>query len=843
MESVNYNEIIDKSSLVALASPKETKYSIRRKIRWDKLTPDERKKVKEDFKKKNPKKTFYAPSFKTGKLPAYSWRHSPREYKGYDDIDYGSAVLCNFIPEYGYYLAVIDLDSPKEDNDIPMDDLLKVCDKWITTTHTRKTPSGGYHIYLLSKTKPELKQPSFNIDYQTNTGKLKGKYVVCNYRYGIKINDEIIDLDKYYKKNQDIEVSDMEFFKEYYTKVPESSDDILVVNSTDEILSEILSEIERLGLWTPPAKKKVKLVEHSKNVKTKEDKKELVSILRNYVREGIRDELAKSVSGYLYKKGFTHEKCLQIFKEVFREDEELDHRLDLLERTFDKPKKDVAGISALRNLLSPRDVNRVKSIVEKQKKPKKKEIDFNVIDIDERIAYYLEYDYGVTDKMIIESIEKNSTLFFEPTSLNYYVKNGNDSIELINELFVINHCNNLFGANEISKKQCERALNFVTRFIKKEPYVLEFSNGLLCINIEDNTFRFLENVYSTNFIPKVKFPFKWNPEANGGEIEKSVNMLLKTNKKGFENNINNFFKSVGHSCMGAIEKGIITIIIGKPGSGKSTLLTMLKRIFTYSEVSVPEIIKNERFALTPVIGKDVNIDDDLQSDVWKGIGKLNTFITGNGGNVEIKGENARLQLTTYNTPKLWGASNALPPVIGDGFERRLNLLLVENIIPPEKVNDSFQMNILNGLHDNELEWLIYMSISRYMDERDKPFVEADHKQAMVNEHKFKSDPLKSAIDYIFKDSETSNLEVKVVNREIKNWFKYAIKTGKIFDEHKRPSAQQINKAMGRAGYFKGKSNGYDDDGQRHQYAIYEDITLNRDWQTLYKMFLGEGNEN
>ncbi|WP_054834568.1 hypothetical protein [Methanobrevibacter arboriphilus] len=88
---------------------------------------------------------------------------------------------------------------------------------------------------------------------------------------------------------------------------------------------------------------------------------------------------------------------------------------------------------------------------------------------------------------------------------------------------------------------------------------------------------------------------------------------------------------------------------------------MLKRFFTYSEVPIPDIIKNDRFTLSPMVGKHVNIDDDLQSDVWKGIGKLNTIITGNGGSAEVKGENERIPLTPYNTPKLWGGgSNAVP---------------------------------------------------------------------------------------------------------------------------------------------------------------------------------------
>ena len=837
MHSIKYDEIINKASLVALASPKEIRYSIPRKTRWDLMTPEEKNKVKKEFKTKNPNKTFYAPSFKTGKLPAYSWRHAPKQYKGYNDTNYGSAVLCNHLPEYNLYLAVIDLDSPKNNEDIPIKELLKVCDKWIKQTHTRKTPSGGYHIYFLSKNKPELKQPSFNIDYQTNTGKLKGKYVVCNYRYGIKYNDDPIDLDKFYKDNKDLNLDNFSFYKEEYNQVKDSPDNVLVVNSTDEVLSEIIKDIQDKGLWTPPLKKTVRIVEHNREVKKEEETRDLIKILKGYVKEGTRDELAKAISGYLYKKGYSLDKCTSIFQGIFKNDEEIDHRIDLLERTFEKPKKEVAGIGALRELLSPRDINNIKSIVENRKKPDRKEIDFNVIDIDERIAYYLEYGYNVTDKMIIESVEKNSTLFFESSTLNYYVKNGDDTIRQIDSLFIVNHCNSLFGYNEFSRKQCERALNYITRPIMMKPYVLQFTNGMLVINNDDNTLTFKENEFCEDFIPKIIFPFKWNSNAEGGKIKDAVDNILSTKQKGFQDNKNVFLKCVGHSCMGGIEKGIFPIIVGKPGAGKSTLLTMLKRFLTYSEVPIPDIIKNDRFSLSPMVGKHVNIDDDLQSDVWKGIGKLNTIITGNGGSVEIKGENDRITLTSYNTPKLWGGSNAVPPVVGDGFQRRMIIIIADINISPDKVDDSFQMDLLNGKYDEGLEWLVYESINKYMDTRNSRFISDEHKEAMIKEHKFKSDPIKSAIEFIFCDSEVNDLEVRVVNREIKNWFRWATRKGFVFEEHKRPSTKSIKAGMDRAGYSQATKYYVDEEsGRSGTHRVYEDIKLNKDWLLLYENF-------
>lgn len=709
---------------------------------------------------------------------------------------------------------MIDLDAPKTPEDIPIEKLKTIVEPWIQRTHTKKTPGGGYHLYFLSREKPEAKQPAFNLDYQTNTGKLSGKYVVTNYRYAARLDNSVIDIGKLYKKTHELPLKEIEFIKEEYKHIPESPDTILCVDSADKILETIVQEIITKKLWTPPAKKSIQLIEEKKTKENIGKLDQIIELLKPYVREGTRDELAKNLSGYLYKSDYKLTEATQIFNGIYIGDEEIDHRIDLLERTYEKDKKDVAGIGGLSQLLSPMDLNRLKELViSKLKKVTKKQIDHDISDIDEQIAYYLEYGYNVTDKMIIDSVKKSSELFYDETTIQYYAKPDKDSIQLIHGMYIVNHCNQLFGYDEFSKKQCYRAMSYITKPITKDHYAYEFTNGLLKINPEDNTYIFYENEYSEDAIPKIKFPFKWNPEASGGKIEESINSILSTTRGNFHKNKDLFMKCVGHSCMGTIEKSIFPIIVGPPGTGKSTLLTLLKRFLTYSEVPIPDIIQNDRFSLTPAVGRDINIDDDLQSNVWKGIGKLNTLISGNGGSVEVKGENERILLTTYNTPKLWGGSNALPPVVGDGFSRRMVLILAENIIPPEDMDDSFQTNILNGCYDDNLEWLIYNSISLYLETRSKPFVHHEHKQAMIDEYESKSDPVKTCIETIFEESEDEEdyIKTKMVYMVIKKWIRKAKREGNLFEEHNTPSMKIMRSAMDRAGYDIATKNVYEDD--------------------------------
>ena len=98
--------------------------------------------------------------------------------------------------------------------------------------------------------------------------------------------------------------------------------------------------------------------------------------------------------------------------------------------------------------------------------------------------------------------------------------------------------------------------------------------------------------------------------------------------------------------------------------------------------------------MLPAIRKDINIDDDLTGLVIKDIGFLNSFVSGAGGNVERKGENISANLTMETTPKIWGASNRLPAIMGDGFKRRLCLILAENPIDINEVRKSYHNRII-----------------------------------------------------------------------------------------------------------------------------------------------------
>lgn len=572
----------------------------------------------------------------------------------------------------------------------------------------------------------------------------------------------------------------------------------------------------------------------------------LVNIIVKNIDKVDNDELVTVISSYLYKKGFSKFETSYIFEKSLKNEQNLSTTFDRVHNVFSKNKKDVSGLDGIRRVFSKDDADTIKIIIKELLDLRKKIYNAN---IDNKIIKKLKEDSQPNSKLIVESIEQYCDVFHNYDNLRYYVKviiDNRKHIREIDSTSIMDYCNKAFGFNQVSKRRCREALQYITRPIKKDYRLLEFTNG--SIKIFNDKITFSENKFYTDRIPKMILPFEWNPIFEPDEenkIEEIIENTFQCNEKGFENNLETFLLALGHAFMPSIEKHIIVILVGPPKTGKSTINTMLKRIFNYSEVPIPIIVRNERFGLHPTVDKDINIDDDLQNSAWKDIGKLNTFISGNGGSVEVKGQNDRILLNPWNTPKLFAGSNALPPVEGEGFNRRIILIKAENIIPDDKMDDLLQKNILDGFYDKGLAKLTYRAIKLYNDNREKPIISSNTRKSIQKEWKWKSNPLEIGIKSIFinrshesfenKSIDDNYLTVNEVNYEIKKWCDFMFKRRKIYAEHKTPSTHEIKKAMEKAGYSqftKNKQNWNDD--TRTTFRCYSEIQINPKWNKIKK---------
>lgn len=708
------------------------------------------------------------------KAPCINWDKQPNDYKGFNDLNYGTAVICDYIEEINQHLVVIDLDKPKHDDHIPIDVLKECMEYAFNETYTVKTQSGGYHIYLLSQEKPNSKQPKHNIDYLTNTGESKGKYVVTDF------------------------IWDNEGNKIPYNKLDGSPDIIFSVKNTDLVLNKLLSDLEDKGYQTIPETEYIG---------------QIANIIKRNLKKGHRNDLVFSLSGYLIKNDFNHEVVTQIVRMAFKGDEELIKRLKAVDEAFKKDPKDLKGWKGLKDHIHKDDLMELETLV-----------NGSTLDLKGRIMRTLTQQKESSPKLLADYLNSELTLYLDSSVMKYYERHEEGTIVEIDYLRISEFMNKSFGVNQIPISKCKRLLQYVTNQIRRNYDIIEFNNGFY----NTVTRQFNPNKEELKEIPKLTLSFNWNPDAESGKIGEILDEIL-TNPN-YPNNKELWLRAVGHSFIGANRIQKMVMIQGESGTGKSTLTTILKRVFkgNYSELKTHTITKNERFTLYSLIGKAINIDDDISNGRLQQIGNLNTVISGNGLEVEIKGETKTVQAEAEQLPKLFANGNTLPEVVGTGFERRLLLIHADNQISYKAKDEYLQSDIYSGKYDNKgIEWIIYTAINTYLDKVNEPLTNPEDQERMKKDYELKANPLKYAIETLFEDSwdESDFLEKKEVHKLLKQWSLKAYKDKLISIEHRRPSIQSINEAMDEIGY-----NATRKTMNNEKISIFEDIRLKDYWK-------------
>ena len=486
--------------------------------------------------------------------------------------------------------------------------------------------------------------------------------------------------------------------------------------------------------------------------------------------------------------------------------------------------------------------------------------------IESKILKALANDKEPGAKLLANYLNYNGSFFLEYETRKRYMKvdKGFKEVDIadISEFFNVE-----FGYNEISANKSKQVLGFITRKIERDYNLIQFKNGTL--NTLDETFKSGE--FIVDRLPKLVVPFNYTPNAES-EFEKTDlysenHKILKSNRWDWNEDL--FYECVGACGMAINEIDKLIVIVGEPGSRKSTILAILKRIFNYSEVKWQTIAENPRFQLLPTIARDINIDDDMQNFRIEKIGFLNTFVSGNGGEIEIKGENVGAKLTAETTPIIVGASNTLPSISGDGFERRLILILAENTFTASESKKSYMQDILSGERDAEIGLMFSYALQQYFIKRDTAIIDDHQKKAMNDEWEWKSYPAKKGAELMFIDEFTlkdrldeliddnivesykeiskwqiqvklksdeciekynsqyllidTYVPVKKVNQKFKLFYKYAYEKKKIFKESKKASTRVIKSAMENAGFYQTGRTYYDSETERTlNERVYED---------------------
>ncbi len=594
--------------------------------------------------------------------------------------------------------------------------------------------------------------------------------------------------------------------KEYYNKLPGSPDEVLMVKSSDNGLLNILQTLTDAGHITTPKQ---------------EQWQHIAATLKPYInnRKSVNN-FSLAIAGYLRKRGYDEEATTKIISEVFKNTNEKEKRKSNVKQTYQRPIKNIEGYQHLKEVLGKEDLSKLNELTS-----------INNGTVKSKILQYLGRNRDPSAKIVSDHVNDNLELYKNLETNKYYERTTEGQFLEIDDRRIIEFINNEFGVNNISSKRCQEVLKYVTRPVKKNYDLVEFQNGIL----NTITRNFTTKKKDLHETPKLTLNLNWDNQAAPGEIGEIIDKILYHPEHPRDKE--KWLRAVGHAFMGINRIGKMVVVQGPSGTGKSTLTTILKRIFNYSELPTSTINANERFTLHGLVDKDVNIDDDINNGILKSIGTLNTITTGNGLEVEIKGENKTIKAENHQIPRLFANGNTLPPVFGEGHERRLLLIHANNIIgekDEKEINDNLQGDIIQGGYDQKgMEWLIYSAINKYLDNQDEPLTTKEESAQMKEEYEFKSYPMLKGVEALFSDdySGLENIEVREVNRWVKAWHIWAYETGKISKEHRKPSIRQISNAMNKAGYSK-RNIRYDE----LVVNTYEDIKLNKAMENVIRPY-------
>ena len=711
------------------------------------------------------------------------WDKYPNDYTmKINDPKYPTAVVCEYIPELDLHLGIIDLDVPKENKSehIPIEKLKSKAVKIIEKTYSVQSPSGGYQIYLLSKNPPKLREPGkLNIDYQVNKSGNKGKYCITDYRWNA------------------------EGKKEYYRKLGESPKEILIVDSIDDIFNEFLEDLESSGYIKTPQN------EHSN---------EIVSIFKNYTTgRSSLNNFSLAIAGYLRKQDYPEEETINIIKKIFKDSGELNIRIENVKQTYARSIKEIEGWQHLKDVLGREDQERLTKITQNGSSDLRHEIGRKL----------MQHKYP-SPQEIADLINMECDFYINSDTRIYYERLEDGRFEEIDHHRIVDYTNNIFGANQINEEIQRKAMLQITKKVKKDYNVLEFLNGYLNTVTRD----FTEDKKKLSILPKATIPIKWNPDSDGGYIKKVIEEILDA--KNDPENLYRWYIGFGHFFMGNNTLKKLIMVFGPSKSGKSTLGEIIQYLLNVSQTPTHNIIENNRFGLIDIIDKDVNIDDDIDNGIMRGIGNLNSVVEGRNMTIEMKNKNEFAKLTNKSIPKLYASGNTLPPIIGVGFKTRLLLIKAPHKRPIEERDLTLDQKISEGDYNSELEWLVHHTINLYWSylENGSVLFTQEEENKQNQEYEFQSYPEKKAIEFLFKDDwEGGNtLPENCALKYIKIWCNWAYDNNKISEEHKRPSTKKIKNAINQCSFNRiRKEDGYH----------YEDLKMDEGLKNLLDNYLIE----
>lgn len=318
-------------------------------------------------------------------------------------------------------------------------------------------------------------------------------------------------------------------------------------------------------------------------------------------------------------------------------------------------------------------------------------------------------------QLLADWLRAGETFRLHEDGSKHYKLESNGYVE-INKYDIIEMLSEILGFGVLNCSNADKLLEMVAQQrIEQNNNIIQFTNGVL----DTSTGIFNNDISSMEYLPKMdcilEFPEIWENWEQVEEAYKQTDLYNEVKamlSSDWSWNEDLFYHWVANCLMATNELESLLILHGKPNTGKSTLASLFKRIFGgyTSNVPLQTINNNIGHDTSPLVGKCVNIDDDIGSEVLKDTGKIKLFVTGGGFTVNPKYGN-QVSLTLYTTPKFIGCANKLPIFVGEGHKRRLLIIQVPNVL--SDTTTEYQNKIIQGKRDDELSLLVAYSLKKY----------------------------------------------------------------------------------------------------------------------------------
>jgi P4 family phage/plasmid primase-like protien len=405
------------------------------------------------------------------------------------------------------------------------------------------------------------------------------------------------------------------------------------------------------------------------------DISDIVAILRQYYREGVRNDLVMYVSGWMKKEGIEYESTLKLIKSLAESDEEIQARLRTLDETYEKLDfEKICGYSGLLNTLeqATADSSIPKNILNKI---------FQILrsKTNDSAGGNNNYVMMLTDELMGEyafkTIKDNEEIYYYDFKRGVYSQGG--------EWLIKEQCEILYP--QVPTHMVQEVINHIkrrtglsrSRFDSASPHILDLQNGLL--NIQTGEFR----EHSSNHLSLIQLPVSFNENAKCPQILKFLGQVLHPQ------DVFTALQIFGYCLYKSAEYEKAVMLFGPGSNGKGVFIKLVEAFVGLENTSHASLqdLDKDRYASADLYCKMVNTFADLKADKLTSTGIFKTLVSGDS----IRAQRKYGQPFSFrNVAKLIFSANKFPEAEDKSYAyyRRWVILTFDKLFEGESKDTS-----------------------------------------------------------------------------------------------------------------------------------------------------------